>query len=448
MATINVRRDVTDPFYRYKMERLQSKIEGKGNGIKTVIVNLTSVANSLDRPPACKQPHPLVYSSSNLRVADVIKYFGFELGAQTNTNPADDRWIINGAHDASKLQDYLDGFISKFVLCKKCKNPETVMEVKNGGITLDCKACGQISQVDLRLKLSSFILKNQPKKGKKDKSAKKAERRARKAAGKGGDDDEDASQNGGSPGDSASDHGDENGDYGIAAGSDDELTKQIEEGALELDDEPEEKEVQWATDFSADAVKSRAEVLPEDLKRAAINPANFQEDGEEGEGGPSVYDEFGKWILDTAAEKGSVDKLDSVEVYVKAKDLGIESKHRTLTVLAQTIFDKNIVKQVDGRAGMLKKMITSEKHEKAFLGGTERFVGIDHPELIPQVSAILIKYYENDLVEEEQLKAWGSKASKKYVDIKISKQVRRSAEKFIEWLDQAESDEEDEEDSE
>lgn len=56
MATINVRRDVTDPFYRYKMERLQSKIEGKGNGIKTVIVNLSSVAGSLARPPACESP--------------------------------------------------------------------------------------------------------------------------------------------------------------------------------------------------------------------------------------------------------------------------------------------------------------------------------------------------------------------------------------------------------
>jgi len=59
MATINIRRDVTDPFYRYKMERLQSKIEGKGNGIKSVIVNLSSVAHSLSRDPACKFYHQI-----------------------------------------------------------------------------------------------------------------------------------------------------------------------------------------------------------------------------------------------------------------------------------------------------------------------------------------------------------------------------------------------------
>ena len=58
MSLINVRRDVTDAFYRYKMERLLTKIEGKGNGIKTVIVNLSSVAQSLARPPACEYPPP------------------------------------------------------------------------------------------------------------------------------------------------------------------------------------------------------------------------------------------------------------------------------------------------------------------------------------------------------------------------------------------------------
>ena len=35
------------------------------------------------------------------------------------------RYIVNGAHEGSKLQDMLDGFIRKFVLCPECDNPET-----------------------------------------------------------------------------------------------------------------------------------------------------------------------------------------------------------------------------------------------------------------------------------------------------------------------------------
>jgi translation initiation factor 5 len=422
MATVNIRRDVTDPFYRYKMERLQSKIEGKGNGIKTVIVNLSSVAQSLARPPSY-----------------VIKYFGFELGAQTNTNPNDDRWIINGAHDASKLQEYLDGFINKFVLCKKCKNPETDVNIKDGHIVLDCKACGQRSDVDLRLKLSSFILKNQPKKGKKDKSTKKAERAARKKAGL-KDEDETPSQNGGSPGDSASDNGvTENGDYELEAGSDDEFTRKITQGAQELE-EAEAKEVQWTVDMSEEAVRARAQDLPDDLKRALVI-----EDDEDGEGGSSAYDLLGKWITDTAEEKGGVDNVDSVEVYLKAKELGLEKKHRTLIVLVCTLFDEKIAKQIKERAGILKKMITTEKHEKAFLGGIERFVGKEKPELKAQVSPILVQIYDNDLVSEEVLTAWGSKASKKYVDVKTSKEVRKAAAPFLEWLENADEDSDDDE---
>ena len=35
MAALNVNRNVSDVFYRYKMPRLLAKVEGKGNGIKT-----------------------------------------------------------------------------------------------------------------------------------------------------------------------------------------------------------------------------------------------------------------------------------------------------------------------------------------------------------------------------------------------------------------------------
>lgn len=375
--------------------------------------------------------HPLIPS------ADVIKYFGFELGAQTNNNPADDRWIINGAHEAAKLQDYLDGFISKFVLCKKCKNPETDVNIKDGRILLDCKACGQRTDVDLRLKLSSFILKNQPKKGKKDKATKKAERRAKKANGE-----EEQNGGSGSNGDSGSDHGEENGDLELEAGSDDELTRRINAEAKDIE-VVEPKEVEWSVDTSEEAVKARAKDLPDDLKRALV-----VEDGDEGADGPNAYDQLGTWIQETVKTKGGVSKMEDVEIYLKAKEFGIETKHRTLTVLAQTIFDDNMVKQIDNRAPMLKKMITSEKHEKAFLGGIERFVGNDKPNLIPQVSAILMNVYQNDLVSEEVLKGWGSKASKKYVDLATSKKVRKSATQFLEWLENAESDESEEESDE
>jgi translation initiation factor 5 len=335
MATINIRSDVKDPFYRYKMERLQSKIEGKGNGIKTVIVNLSSVAQSLARPGAY-----------------VIKYFGFELGAQTNTNPTDDRWIINGAHEASKLQDYLDGFINKFVLCKKCKNPETDVVIKDGRILLDCKACGQRSDVDLRLKLSGFILKNQPKKGKKDKSEKKA---ARKAKQNGSADAEENGHGSGSENNSQNGSNGENGDVGIEANSDDELTRRIKAGAGELDQPVEVKDDEWTVDMSAEAVRARQQQLPDDLKQKLV--LGGDDDDEDGEGGGnSTYDQLGNWIASEAEEKGSVNNVDDVAIYLKAKELGIETKHRTLLVLVQTIFDDNIVKQIPKRASMLKNV--------------------------------------------------------------------------------------------
>lgn len=66
MGTLNVNRNVTDIFYRYKMPRIAAKVEGKGNGIKTVIVNMAEVAKALGRPAT----YP-------------TKYFGCELGAQT-----------------------------------------------------------------------------------------------------------------------------------------------------------------------------------------------------------------------------------------------------------------------------------------------------------------------------------------------------------------------------
>lgn len=58
-------------------------------------------------------------------VSDPTKYFGCELGAQTQFDMKNERFIVNGSHEASKLQDLLDNFIKRFVLCPECDNPET-----------------------------------------------------------------------------------------------------------------------------------------------------------------------------------------------------------------------------------------------------------------------------------------------------------------------------------
>lgn len=312
---------------------------------------------------------------------------------------------------------------------------------------MDCKACGQRSDVDLRLKLSSFILKTQPKKGKKDK-ADKAERKARRAKAKeNGDAEQNGNGNGHASGESNSDNADiDEGDFAPEAGSDDELTRRINAEAKELDANPDVKDDVWAVDVSEEAVKARAKELPDDLKQKLVFDDGDDDEGEGG--GNSSYDQLGSWVISTAEANRGVNNLDDVDIYVKAKDLGLEAKHKTLTVLAQTIFDDSIVEQIPKRASMLKKLITSERHEKAFLGGIERFVGKEHPKLIPQVPQILMACYQEDLITEAVLKNWGSKASKKYVDLATSKKVRQAAQPFLGWLENAESDEEEEEDEE
>lgn len=95
---------------------------------------------------------------------DPTKYFGCVLGAQVNCDVKNERYIVNGSHDSSKLQDLLDGFIKKYVLCTNCENPETTLLVnqKKSTINASCKACGHLAPIGIKDKLSTYILKCPP----------------------------------------------------------------------------------------------------------------------------------------------------------------------------------------------------------------------------------------------------------------------------------------------
>jgi len=149
-----------DRSYRYKMPKLVAKVEGRGNGIKTRIVNCGEIAQALHRKPAV-----------------VTKFFGCELGAQSRWDDKEQASIVNGAFEQNILQDKLcESFLPKFVLCANCGLPETSMKVKKEVVKFECAACGDARNADMGHKLITFILAD----AKKEKDAKKAEKKSEK----------------------------------------------------------------------------------------------------------------------------------------------------------------------------------------------------------------------------------------------------------------------------
>lgn len=111
-------------------------------------------------------------------------------------------------------------------------------------------------------------------------------------------------------------------------------------------------------------------------------------------------------------------------------------------------------------------MVIGEKHQKALLGGLERFLGWHHPDMIPTaVPKVLMTFYQADVLDEQVIKQWGTHVSKKYVDKETSKTVRKASEPFLivgcsnfllslmiltimQWLEAADDDEDEDEDDE
>ena len=98
MAYVNIPRDRDDPNYRYKMPKLLSKIEGRGNGIRTNVYNMGEIARALKRPP--------MYPT---------KFFGCELGAMVKFEENEEKALINVAHNEQDLVAIVDKYVGAFL---------------------------------------------------------------------------------------------------------------------------------------------------------------------------------------------------------------------------------------------------------------------------------------------------------------------------------------------
>ncbi|XP_072968694.1 eukaryotic translation initiation factor 5-like [Typha angustifolia] len=447
-----------DAFYRYKMPKMITKIEGRGNGIKTNVVNMVDIAKALARPAS--------YTT---------KYFGCELGAQSKFDEKTGISLVNGAHDTAKLAGLLENFIKKYVQCYGCGNPETeIIITKTQMITLKCAACGFLSDVDMRDKLTTFILKNPPeqKKGGKEK---KALRRAEKERLKEGDAaDEEQKKlkkeakkkgvttkdgtsakaaavkkkaSGGSDEDrSTSPGGSQNGDNGVADNDDDD-------------------DIQWQTDTSLEAAKQRiqeqlsavtAEMVmlstseheQEKKKEAAKKevPTNgttkSQEKSGAGQNGVKA-NTFVKLVEEIKANLKKGCKPSEVQSVLNSV---AQPPQEVMNALFEALFGgagKGFAKEVGKKKNYLAAAVQDEGSQKLLLQAIESFCSKCSADAMKEVALVLKALYDGDVLEEENIVQWYNEGAASGKNGK-STQVLKNAKPFVEWLQSAESESEEE----
>lgn len=453
MALLNIgASNKDDAFYRYKMPRLITKIEGRGNGIKTNLVNMVDVAKALGRPPS--------YTT---------KFFGCELGAQSKFEEKTGTAIVNGAHDTPKLAALLETFIKKYVQCYGCGNPETeIVITKSQLINLKCTACGFVSDVDMRDKLTTFILKNPPEQKKKG-SDKKGMRRAEKERLKEGEAlDEEMKR---AKKESKKKKGQDDGNHvsrkkanGKASGSDEEEHSPTPSQADQADEPQEdEDEVEWLTDTSYQAAQQRiqeqltlatSEMVmlntgsdePESNGKTGSNKSSSKKGKADGNviGSPKESSLHDKLVKDfkgclesgydanqlgahLGAERPNVTPQEAMNAYFEALFEGI-TKGLAMEALKKKSFLSSVVMDVEGQELLLGAV------EAYFVGGpAERRKEVE-------VAGLLKMLYDMDILEEERILAWYDQG---VGDDSEAGQVKKLVTRFVEWLRNAESEDED-----
>ena len=128
-----------DPTYRYKMEAINSKINGRGNGISTTILNLKDVAKYINHPPSL-----------------ILKFLSLHFGSMYN----EDTNTITGGYTNEELQKSLQLYINRFVICPSCLVPETIPQLnkvnkKSSILEVKCSSCGKTSEIKFNNKLET-----------------------------------------------------------------------------------------------------------------------------------------------------------------------------------------------------------------------------------------------------------------------------------------------------
>ncbi|CAL5192952.1 unnamed protein product [Lathyrus oleraceus] len=424
-----------DAFYRYKMPRMITKIEGRGNGIKTNIVNMVDIAKALARPAA--------YTT---------KYFGCELGAQSKFDEKTGTSHVNGAHDTPKLAGLLENFIKKYVQCYGCGNPETeILITRNQMIQLKCAACGFVSDVDMRDKLTTFIIKNPPetKKGSKDKKAMRRAEKERLKEGEAADEElkklkKEVVKKKVAPKESTTKS---SSSRKKGNGSDEDRLSPTRSPTDEKDEAEDEDDVQWQTDTSLEAARLR---IQEQLSAVTADMVMLSTNEAEEKAASKVSDNPDNGNSMNYETLVTEIKAD-LKKGVKAKELVAHwatlpvSPQEKMSALYEALFghiEKAFSKAVLKKKDYLAAAVSKEESMPLLLLRTiEEFAdkSASNSSPLKEVAMVVKGLYDADALEEEHIMQWyqeGLKGDRK------DSQVWKNMKPFIHWLQNAESESE------
>mmetsp|Transcript_22062 Transcript_22062/g.32024 ORF Transcript_22062/g.32024 Transcript_22062/m.32024 type:complete len:403 (-) Transcript_22062:197-1405(-) len=399
MATINIQgtTPVDDPEYRYKMPKVIGKVEGRGNGIKTVIANITELATSLHRDPA-----------------EVTKFFGTELGAQTKWNAEDERAIVNGQHTDPQLQNLVFRYCEFFVLCPTCRLPETDYKIKNGAIFHKCHACGSKEMVDMAHKLTTFIL-NQHKKSKDSKSKKDKDKDKKKKKKKKSEDDE----------------------------KDEDSPTKDDGEKKEKKSKKKKKEKEKSRSSDGSASDDGSDKSAEDIATMIGNVTL-----EEAEQFDSAVESIQRVIATGASVEAVLEELRVVQTFSS-----FPTYFRIDMMVAAAFGSGNVTANelAPHKEAFVALVNGNQINERRVIGALERLCGQRRPELQVLFPVILKMFYDEDIVSEEVILDWGAEMdlrteySPEIVTDETLEALQNAAKPFLTWLEEADEDDSDEE---
>ncbi|OAY23359.1 eukaryotic translation initiation factor 5 [Manihot esculenta] len=435
-----------DAFYRYKMPKMITKIEGRGNGIKTNVVNMVEIAKALARPAS--------YTT---------KYFGNELGAQSKFDEKTGTSLVNGAHDTAKLAGLLENFIKKYVQCYGCGNPETeIVITKTQMITLKCAACGFISDVDMRDKLTTFILKSppEPKKGSKDKKAMRRAEKERLKEGEAADEEmkkhKKETKKKGSSG-SSKDLSKGTSSKKKSNGSDEDHSparSQADENdhGIANDDNDDEDDVEWQTDTSLEAAKQRIQEQLSAVTADMVMLSTVEEKAKSGKKSPErEAKSHQNGIKSNDPSEGLVNEIKGyLQMGSPASQLKsfLSSLSGTPQEVINALFaalfggvEKGFSKEVTKKKNYLAAAVQEEGSQMLLLHAFESFCDNASPEVLKEVPLAVKVLYDKDVLEEEFILEWYQKGLS---GGNKSSPVWKNMKPLVEWLQNAESESEEE----